>query len=164
MQRSFLLVFLFISLCISSCGFKDKHDAQDFYNSITGINDSLNRMTTEWNDMLDKAIVHKNYSSLTTCRTTLGAFISESRSTVANMETASYNEKIKNNMEALLSTQSAKVAEVYPAFELYSALTPKITLDNSITQLGDDLNSEKMASESIKKSLAALASKYGLKK
>ncbi|MBC7554411.1 MAG: hypothetical protein H7257_10575 [Taibaiella sp.] len=164
MPRSLLLFTLFICLFVTSCGFKEKHNAQDFYNRAGGINDSLDEMTEHWHNMLNTAVVRKNFNDLSAYRITLGTFISNSRSTVANMEATSENEKVKTNLETVLANQSDKVANIYPRFELFSALTPKDTINNNLKLLGDDLNSEKASALNIRNLLKAYAAKYGLKK
>jgi predicted PurR-regulated permease PerM len=164
MFRSLLFFCLITSFLFSSCGFQEKHDAQQFYNRLNGINDSLDKMVTQWHDSLDQAMLRKNYSELATIRTGIGAFISSSRSYVANTGTTAGNDRLKTLEDSLLVTQSAKVTDIYPAFEQFSLFTPKEIIDKNKALLYDDLDGVKMQLVGIRKAQAAFAAKYTLKK
>lgn len=164
MHKSLLQLLVVLSFIMSSCGMAEKHEAQEFYAKMTGINDTLDMMTTEWHTMRDEAMVKKTYNSLTPVRIKLGAYISASRSYVANVLPTKNNERVKNTMDSLLTMQSAKVADVYPAFEQLTEFTPKESVDKSITALGDDLLVVKSMTATIKKQLQLFAVKYDIKK
>ena len=152
MQKKALVFCLFSVVLLSSCGFQEKHEALEFYTKLSVINDSLDRMTTEWHNVRDQASVNKNYTALNPLRISLGAFIARNRSIVVNMPVTHETEKIKNDEDALLTTQTNLVAEVYPNFEQFNEYTPKEVMDKNITMLGDDLVTMKTKIASIKKS------------
>ena len=164
MQKKALVFCLFSVVLLSSCGFQEKHEALEFYTKLSVINDSLDRMTTEWHNVRDQASVNKNYTALNPLRISLGAFIARNRSIVVNMPVTHETEKIKNDEDALLTTQTNLVAEVYPNFEQFNEYTPKEVMDKNITMLGDDLVTMKTKIASIKKSLQVYADKHNLKK
>jgi len=147
----------------SSCGFKEKHDAQELYLRVTGINDTLEKMTIDWHDKLDRAVVKKNFFELGPLRTALGSYISDSRNALSKMPATSANEKLRNDEDNLLSNRSAVVADVYPLFEMYSALTPKDVLKKNLLLLVHDLDSSKAHFLTVKNDLKAYADKYQLK-
>ena len=163
MLRSLLFICLFSSLLMPSCGFQEKHDAQEFYSRLNSINDSLDKMVTQWHDSLDRAQLTKNYNELGAVRTRLGAFISESRLYVANTPGTSGNEKLKNLEDSLLATQSAKVSDIYPVFEQFSAFTPKDILDKNKALLYDDIDGVKMQLVGIRKAQVAFVKNYTLR-
>jgi hypothetical protein len=142
----------------------EKHDAQDFYARMAGINDSLDMFTSQWHQLRDSAMVNKNFSALAPARIQLGSFIASSRAAVANILPNGKNEGIKKDLQTLLETQSGKVAEVYPAFEQLTEFTPKETVEKNLKALGDDLLSEKAASSAIRSKLELYSIKYELKK
>ena len=158
-------IFCLISIVLmSSCGFQEKHEALEFYNKLISINDSLDKMTTEWHAIRDQASVSKNYSALNPYRISLGSFIARNRSIVANIPATADMEKIKNDEDALLSTQSALVSDVYPNFEQFNEYTPQEVMAKNITLLGDDLLNVKSKVASLKKSLLVYSDKHKLKK
>ncbi len=143
MLRGTIYICLIATLFISSCGFQEKHDTLEFNNRVNSINDSLNRMVTQWHDSLDQAMLKKTFIELQNVRISLGEFIANSRLYVANTPPTKSNEKLKNLEDSLLVTQSGKVADIYPAFEQFSALTPKESLDKTKALLFDDLDAMK---------------------
>lgn len=159
-----VLFFVFITIMSSSCGFKQKLVIQDFYTKVSVVNDSLDKLTTQWHTLRDQASISKNYAALSPARIELGAFISRARSAVANIPVVPELEKVKNEEDALLQNQSTMVAEVYPAFEQFNEYTPKDVVDKSVSQITNDLLDEKAKTASIKKMLADLAKKNDLKK
>ena len=161
-KRAFVYIIVF-SFLLVSCGL-NRHTAQEFYNKISGINDTLDKLTTDWHDLLDKAEVTKNYSTLAPVRTNLGAFISRSRSTVASMQRIPETEALLAREDALLETQSGTVADVYPVFEQFTEFTPKRAIDSNMARLNTDLTTEKSGVADVKKLLQVIAQKNDLKK
>lgn len=164
MFRSLLFVCLVTSLLISSCGFQEKHDTLEFNTRVSTINDSLDKMVTQWHDSLDHALLKQTFIELQNVRIGLGEFIAGSRLFVANTPPTKSNERLKNLEDSLLLTQSGKVAEIYPTFEQFSALTPKETLDKTKALLFDDIESIKVQLIAIRKEQAVIAGKNPKKK
>jgi hypothetical protein len=164
MYRSLLFICFIITVLLSSCGFQERHDSQEFYNRLNGINDSFEHMVTQWHDSLDQALFKKNYTELATVRTSLGVFISSSRLYVANIPNNPNNEKIKALEDSLFVTQAAKVTDIYPVFEQFSALTPSEVVAKNKALLYDDLDAVKAQLVGIRKAQAIFADKYSLKK
>ena len=162
-MRSLIMVCLISCLLMPSCGFQQKHDAQAFFNRLNGINDSLDRMVTQWHDSLDHAILRKSYTELAAVRTDIGVFISNSRLYVVNTVVTAENEQLKNLEDSLLVTQSEKVTNLYPVFEQFSSFTPKEILDKNKALLYDDLDAVKMQLKGIRKAESIFAAKYSLK-
>lgn len=163
MQKSVLLICILVTTLISSCGL-NRHTAQEFCNKISGVNDTLDKLTTDWHNLLEKAEVTKNYPELRQTRIALGSFISVSRSMIASTPRTKETEKILAMEDALLETQSNMVSEVYPAFELYSEFTPKEQIAKSLALLGSDLMNEKEKVAEIKRELDVIAIKNDVKK
>jgi len=163
MQKSILLICILFTMLISSCGL-NSHTAKEFCDKVSGVNDTLDKMTTDWHDLLDKAEVTKNYPDLLPARIALGSYISRSRSMIANTPRTKETEKILTMEDALLETQSGMVAEVYPKFEQYSEFTPKEQIARSKALLGSDLMNEKEKVAEIKRALDIIATKNDVKK
>ena len=158
------LIYCCIAIFIvSSCGITKKHDAQEFCNRISGINDTLDNLTSDWHALFDKALIHKNFSTLFNDRVALGSYISKSRAEIANMIPNSETSKILVDEDSLLSMQATMVSDVYPNFEPLTDLTPKETIDKNVRLLLDDLGTEKAANMQIKKLLQAYGAKYNVK-
>ena len=164
MRNSVLLLGFIFMLLMPSCGFKEKHEAVEFYNKITNINDTLFRMTTAWHDTLDRAVLKKNYSNLPAPRTDLGAFISRSRAMLGDMVPTPENEKLKDAEESLLEARAQRVADIYPVFEPLSELTPKETVAKNLALIRGDVDSEKAGIDTVKRFLKVYAEKYRMKK
>ncbi len=158
-----LLCFTSLIL-LSSCGFEEKHDAKQLYYRVAGINDTLDRMTSDWHQKLDQALVSKNFNELQPLRRELGTFISQSRLAISSVASTKGTDKVKADEDNLLATQSAMVAEVYPNFERFSALTPKEELDKALALLSNDLVAEKTAITLVKSDLDTMDAKYKIKK
>ncbi len=164
MFRGSIFICLIAIVFISSCGFQEKHDTLEFNTRVTTINDSLANMVTQWHDSLDHALLKQSYIELQNVRIGLGEFIAGSRLYVANTPPTKSNEKLKNLEDSLLVTQSAKVADIYPLFEQFSALTPKETMDKTKALLFDDLESIQAQMAAIRKEQAVIAGKNPKKK
>ncbi len=163
MHKSVLFFCLALTMLSASCSFQKKLQSQDFYSKLIVINDSLDKLTTEWHSLRDQASISKNYAALAPSRIALGAYISRSRSTVANIVTTPEIEQIKNEEDALLLNQSSMVAEVYPNFEQFNEYTPKDIMDKNIGLVSNDLMNEKSKVATIKKMLDVFAAKNKLK-
>ena len=164
MRNGLLLLCLAATLLTASCGFQKKLQLQDTYTKITVVNDSLDKLTTQWHNLRDQASVSKNYSALAPARIALGSFISRGRASIANIVVTADNEAIMNEEDQLLLNQSALVAEVYPNFEQFNEYTPKETMDKNIALIVNDLMNVKTKVASIKKMLEKFAAKNNLKK
>ncbi len=163
-MRKSLLICVLATALLSSCGFKEKIVWQEFYTKTIAINDSLDKLTTQWHTLRDQASISKNYGNLAPARIELGSFIARARSTFANLPVTPQTEKIKNDEDALLLNQSNMVAEVYPAFEQFNEYTPKEVVDKSLGQITNDLVDEKSKVTAINKALEAFAKAHSLKK
>lgn len=163
-MRNSLLLLCIISLTAASCGFKQRLVSQEFYSKVVVINDSLDKLTTQWHSLRDQASISKNYSALAPARIELGSFISRARSTVANIVVTPEIEKMKNDEDMLLLNQSGMVTDVYPNFEQFNEYTPKEVMDKSIALITNDLIDERAKVAAIRKQLDAFAKKYDLKK
>ena len=163
-MRKSLLLCVLASAVLSSCGFKEKIVWQDFYSKTIAINDSLDKLTTQWHTLRDQASISKNYSSLAPARIELGSFIARARSTFANLPSTPQTEKMKNDEDMLLLNQSNMVAEVYPTFEQFNEYTPKEVVDKSLGQITNDLIDEKAKVSAINRALEGFAKIHDLKK
>jgi hypothetical protein len=162
-MRSRLFLIMVVSALLASCGFREKQEAQIFYDQLNGINDTVQILTWRWYEFLDTARESQDYTVLYHKRLQLGSYLSEVRSKVANMRPTKNNEKIKNLEELFLAEQAIKVSEVYPLFEQYSGFTPNEVLNGSLKQLGNDRQHMRITINGIKKRLAEYAKLYGLK-
>lgn len=164
-MRNLLLLFVAVLVMgISSCGVKEKLVVQEMYSKYSAINDTLDKMTTQWHNLRDQASISKNYAPLAPARIALGSFIARARSSVANIPQTAENEKLKSEEDALLLQQSTMAAEVYPSFEQFNEYTPKEVVDKSISQITDDLLNMKAKTAKVKSMMDVFVKKYDLKK
>lgn len=163
MRSSVVYISLLLYSLLSSCAFKEKQEAQAFYDRVHGMNDTFTSLTNDWYALLDTAKRTNDYAILNPKRIQLGIYIADTRSAIANFRVTRHNEKIKVAEEAFLSGQSAKVAEIYPLFERYSGFTPREVIKISLKQLGDDRQHAKRGIDSINMELDKYAKYYTLK-
>lgn len=164
-MRNGLLLFTLASMLLTaSCGFQKKLQLQDTYTKITVVNDSLDKLTSQWHSLRDQASISKNYSALAPARIALGSFISRGRASVANIVITPENEAIMNEEDQLLLNQSTLVSEVYPNFEQFNEYTPKETMDKNTSLIVNDLMNVKTKVAAIKKMLEKFAAKNDIKK
>ncbi|PQJ10910.1 hypothetical protein CJD36_013140 [Flavipsychrobacter stenotrophus] len=164
MRNGLLLSCLAATLMTTSCGFQKKLQLQDTYSKITVVNDSLDKLTSQWHTLRDQASISKNYTALAPARIALGSFISRGRASVANIVVTPENEAVMNEEDQLLLNQSTLVAEVYPNFEQFNEYTPKETMDKNVSLITNDLMNVKEKVASIKKMLEKFAAKNNIKK
>ncbi len=164
MRNGLLLSCLAATLMTTSCGFQKKLQLQDTYTKITVVNDSLDKLTSQWHTLRDQASISKNYTALAPARIALGSFISRGRASVANIVVTPENEAVMNEEDQLLLNQSTLVAEVYPNFEQFNEYTPKETMDKNVSLIANDLVNVKEKVASIKKMLEKFAAKNNIKK
>ncbi len=164
MRNGLLLSCLAATLMTTSCGFQKKLQLQDTYTKITVVNDSLDKLTSQWHTLRDQASISKNYTALAPARIALGSFISRGRASVANIVVTPENEAVMNEEDQLLLNQSTLVAEVYPNFEQFNEYTPKETMDKNVSLITNDLVNVKEKVASIKKMLEKFAAKNNIKK
>jgi len=134
-----------------------------FYDELTGTNDSLDKMTDDWHQTLDKAALSKNFSALAPLRTKMGLFISRNRAKIANIEVPKNTEGLRDSEEVFLSNQATIISEAYPTFEPYNDITPNEEIQNQLKLVASDEETETAASAAIRKSLQAFAKKNELK-
>lgn len=164
-MRNLLLFFSILFVVgMSSCGVKEKLVVQEMYTKYTAVNDTLDKLTTQWHSLRDQASISKNYAPLAPARIALGSFISRARSWVANIPQTKENERLKSEEDALLLQQSNLVSEVYPTFEQFNEYTPKEVVDKNLSLLNDDLLNLKTKIAEVKKRTDAMAKKYDVKK
>ena len=163
MQRIVLFSCLVVSLFFSSCGFYAQRQKQLLYTQISATNDTLDRMTREWHQLLDKAVRSKNFSTLHDNRVKIGQFISRSRSAIANAELPPDAEVLRESEGVFLSNQAVVVSDVYPQFESFNELTPDEKIQKTLIAVAGDQDNELAWKLTIRKSLDAFAIKNGIR-
>ena len=163
MLNRVLILSVVATVSLSSCVFKEKHEAQELYNRINHINDTLQQYTNNWHSEFDHDSIKKNFNSLATQRVNLGEFISRSRLELSNVPLTPENEKLLADEQALLEVQANKVNDVYPNFELLSELTPKETFEKNMALLANDQTNEQLGINKMNTELLSYAKHYTLK-
>jgi hypothetical protein len=162
MQRVILICLFFSVLFFASCSFIQRKEKVNVYSQILVTNDTLDKMTQEWHQLLSKALVTKNFTYLAPHRIRMAQFLSRSRPKVANLEITPSSESIRDSEEVFLTNQATFISDVYPQFESNNELTPNEVLQNQMKALGNDLENETSVSASIRQSLHTYAKKNGL--
>ena len=163
MQKAFPILLLSLITVFSSCSYYDHKTKQLFYDQLSGTNDSLDKMTDDWHQMLEKAVASKSFAGLAPLRTKMGLFISRNRSKIANIEVPQNLEGLRDSEEVFLSNQANTISEAYSTFEPYNDITPNEEIQNQLKLVVSDEETESSASGAIRKSLQAFAQKNGLK-
>lgn len=163
MQKASLIFLLFLTTAFSSCSYYEHMAQLQFYTQLSGTNDSLDKMTVEWHQLLTRAVAAKNFSGLAPCRIKIGEFMSRNRAKVANIELPPTAENIRDSEEAFLAARAIIVSEIYPTFEPFNDITPNEDIDGQLRLVADDQEKETLAMEAIKKSLQAFAQRNHLK-
>ena len=163
MQKTFWVICWFFAIitCVS-CGYISTGRKQDIYNEIAATNDTLGKMTREWNLRLDKATKTKDFTTLPPYRLKMGQFLSKHRNNVANLKRNNETAPIIDSEVAFLSTQATIISDVYPKFEFYNDATPDDVIKNEIKDLSNEMDNETSGSAAIRKSLQAFANRNGL--
>jgi len=163
MPRTLLLILIVVMNLFSSCGFYDQKAKQVFYELVSGTNDSLDRMTTDWHRILDRSKITKNFAALAPFRNKMGLFISRNRAKIADIEVPQSLAGLRDSEEVFLSTQANIISDAYPAFEPFNDITPEDDIQNQMKLVANDLETETSFSEAIRKSLRAYAQSNRLK-
>jgi len=163
MYRTSLLFLLLLGMLFSSCSYYDHKTKQSFYDLLSGTNDSLDKMTADWHQLLEKATVTKSFSGLAPLRTKMGLFMTRNRAKIADIEVPLNSDALRDSEEVFLSTQANVISEAYPPFEPFNDITPNEDIQNQMKLVVSDLESETAASAAIRKSLLAFAQRNALK-
>jgi hypothetical protein len=164
MEKAILVGLLFIGVFLSSCDLYTTNDKLMAYNRISGINDTLDKMTNEWHRLLDNAVSGKNYSALRPYRMSIGLFLNNSRATVSGLKINPVSENLIDSEEVFLATQDSIVSELYPNFDAFTDLTPDETIQAQLKLIVGDQANEAAGSAAIRRSLTAFALKNNLNK
>jgi hypothetical protein len=163
MQKTFYICCLLSVLFLSSCGFYEHRQRQVLCTQIKTTNDSLDRLTRNWHDALEKAMKTRNFSGLMPLRIQLAQFLSRRRSVIADLELPADAEALRGSEGMFLSSQVAVVTDVYPRFEQFNDLTPDSALFNRVQLVAGDVQTELSWKLTIKRALDAFAAKNGIK-
>ncbi len=154
---------LYVIMLFSSCGYYAHKQKQVLVEQIRNTNDSLDKMTKEWHNLLDKAVKVKNFSALNAQRIQIGQFLSRRRSVIANLELPADAETLRGSEDVYLSAQVGMVTDFYPQFELFNDLTPDSTIQYHLRLVSKDVETEVSWYLTIKKSLDVFVIKNGIK-
>ena len=162
MVKTTLIFLIAYTVFFGSCAVFQRKEKVQVFNQITLTNDTLDKMTQEWHQMLKKAIVTKNFTYLAPHRIRMAQFLGRNRPKIANLEITPSSEAIRDSEEVFLTNQATVISEVYPLFESNNDLTPPDVVQNQLKSLGNDLENETSTSAAIKQSLNNYAKKNGL--
>ncbi len=163
MQKFILISSFFAITLLSSCSYYDHKTKQEFYNELAGTNDSLDRMTFDWFQGLNRAIASRNFSGLAPLRTKMGLFVSKHRAKIADIEVPPNSDGLRDSEEVFLSNQSTIITDAYPAFEPFNDITPIEDIQNQLRAVVNDQEVEAAASAALRKKLQEFARKNSLK-
>ena len=164
MQRTLWPVcWVLLIILFASCERIDHKKNLDAYYRISAINDSVDKMTKTWHQMVLKAAGDKNFTGLAPYRLNIGKFLARNREAVSNITTTEGGEMIVDSEITFLSVRAAAVSDLYPRFELFNDLTPDDVLREQLKYLPADLENEMTANAAMKKTLWAFATKNASK-
>ena len=163
-MRKQLLLILLLAICfISSCNVLNRQKNQKVYTQILATNDSLEKKTKEWHQLLNAAIIAKDFTKLRTSRMNIGLYLARHRELVANLQYTEASTPILEREQIFLTTQANLVSELYPPFEYFNAMTPPETMQEQIKLISDDMINVTAVCTSIKRELQAFAKKNDVK-
>ena len=164
MEKPVLFCLLFmVVIFLSSCEFYTTKEKLATYNRISGINDSLDKMTKEWHRLLDNAVSGKNYTALRPYRLGIAGFLDRDREVVANLKMNTYSENLIDSEEVFLNNQASVVSDLYANFEIFTEMTPDETIQGQLKQVVGEQDSEMAGSRAIRRSLQAFVKNNNLK-
>ncbi len=164
MKRNFIVAsWLFAIALFSSCGHMERDRKYFMYYKISATNDSLELMTKEWHQLLDKAVLDNSYTTLAPYRLKMGKFLSKNRNQIGDLNITSSNEPLVDSELAFLSARATIVTDVYPKFEPFNEMTPPDLLKKQLKTVANDMENEIAANNGIKRSLYSFVVKNKLK-
>lgn len=163
MQKVTLIFLLVAATTLSSCSYYDHKTKQEFYNELFGTNDSLDRMTVDWYQQLNKSIFSKNFTGLAPLRTKMALFVSRHRDKIANIEVPPNIDGLRDSEEVFLNTQANIISDVYSTFEPFNDITPEDQIQGQLKLVMANQQAEMAASSALRKRLQEFARKNSLK-
>src|SRR5579863_4077018 len=105
MQKTFRVIcWLFAITTCLSCGYISRERKAEIYSEITTTNDTLDKMTREWDMRLDKAVKNKDFTTLAPYRLKIGQYLNRHRSNVSILKRNSSTAPVIDSEVAFLST------------------------------------------------------------
>ncbi len=163
MRKQLLLISLLAIGFISSCNVMNRPKNQKVYTQIMATNDSLERKTKEWHQLLNTAIIAKDFTKLRQSRMSIGLYLARHRELVANLQHTEASTPIIEREEVFLTNQANLVSELYTPFEYFNAMTPPETMQEQIKLISDDMINVTAVCTSIRRELQTFARKNDIK-
>ena len=164
MQRCLLLIWLFaIVFSLSSCTYFAEKRRLLVYTELIGTNDTVNKMTRQWYQMVSVAVKTKNFSTIGAYRLTMASYLNKKREKIAELSSNADTEGIVDSEQTYLSNQAFAVADIYFTMESYNYLTPAEDIQDQMKLIIDNVNGEMAMYEVMKKALHSFAKRHALK-
>jgi len=155
MLRIMLVLLVFSVFFYSSCDYIPVKKRLLVYTQITATNDTLDKLTREWHQLLYMSTRDKNFTRLQPSRIKIGQFLSRNRAIIANMQVRQDSQNLIDSEEVYLSNQATVVSDVYTPFEEYNEMTPNDNINGQLKLVANDLNNVVSGKNAISQSLQA---------
>jgi hypothetical protein len=155
MLRTVLVCLVSNVIFFSSCDYIPAKKRLLVYTQISATNDTLDRLTREWHQLLRLSTKDKNFFRLKQCRIKIGQFLSRNRPVVANLRVRPDSQPLIDSEEAFLANQATIATDVYTPFESYNEMTPNDLINTQLKAVVNDLSTEIAGKAAMDRSLQA---------